>query len=188
MAGKTFNVDITLSDEEIASVCDQIEADAVSDVQKVRIAAIKLVQGLAQGGLMLWPIEVQKIEESTGVSLGTGDDLLPYLSAATGLENGLYTYKAQIDPIYHQRMEEISQIRGWSVQQMIDEMILACLENNWYESIPDQPDRILMTAESRKELQELLGQKFDSGTELAELIKQFLGVGVPLLEEPEAVK
>ena len=161
---------LELTNEQYSALASMTTGDQ-PDSEKAQSVVLKLVRDVADGGLLLTPDEVARITDATGVDPSCGEDLIPYLSAGSGIEEGCHIFKAAIDPVYMTRLEEIAGFREWPIQQVVQEMVDHCLENNWYEEITDQPRHVRMTEDDVKALEEVLEGKFSTGTELAELIK-----------------
>ena len=172
----TYNMDLTLTAEQAQAVKEMADNPNLTDVQKIGGGALNCLQNLVAGAILLEPDEVARIKEATGAEFSCGEDLIPYLSEATGVEEGYYTFKVKIDPAYHEAVKEIADIRGWEVNQLIQEAIDNAFVNGWFESIPDNRIAMVnMSASEKAGLEDLLGGKFSNGTELAAMIRKLTG-------------
>jgi len=127
--------------------------------------------------MLLTSDEVKRIQQATGLDPTCGEDLLPYLSASTGFEDGMHVVKALVDPVWWPGILQVAEYRGWPPEQLIQETLDWCLDNQHYEYLPEIPRHVLMSEKDVKELEEALGGKFTSGSDLAGLIKKLVGGG-----------
>lgn len=175
-------MDVPLSQRRLDYLASTVEAPG-TPAEKAKAVILALVEAMADGGLMLSADEVQRIRESTGVELTCGADLLPFLSEATGREAGCRVIKILIDPAYETPLDEIATVRGQTVEEILRETLQVALDNNWYESLPEAPRTFRMTEVDAKALEEVLGETFANGTDLAKLIRKTMGTDGGLFDD-----
>lgn len=172
-----FKVPIRLSDTKVAYLA-KMNPNGDQPVDESAAAVIcKMAEELANGGMILTSSEIQRIIQATGLDPSCGEDLLPFLSAATGFEDGMHVVKCLIDPVWWPGIVQVAEYRGWSPEQVIHETLDWCLDNQHYEHLPEIPRHVLMSEKDVKELEEVLGGKFTSGCDLAAQIKKLVGGG-----------
>lgn len=179
-------LELTLNAQQMAYLASMVASED-SEFRKVQSVILRLVEDQAAGGLMLKPGEVKRITDSTGLDPSCGADLLPFLQVGTGRADGCRTVTVAVDPAYEEALKEVARVRGWEVDQIVKETLQVAFDNEWYEHLPWQPERVLMTKEDKAGIEELLGGKFATGTELAALIRKTIGADAGLFTEPETV-
>lgn len=184
---KIFNIDLELSQAHIETLLAMVApgAEALTDAQKIGGVALGLLRYQAGGGLMLRPKELERIAESTGLDPTCGEDLLDAISKSTGMAEGKYVLKINVDPVWMEYFKQPAEIQGRTVEDVIQEVMDYVMDNDPMQYlVMGQPQLIRMTEKDFAALTSLLGEKFDNGTELVKLIKQTLG-GPLAEEEPE---
>ena len=181
-----YNLDLPIQAEMLPPLLGLVDDPTLTDAQKIGGIALRLLEDQATGGLMLSIDELRRITEATGVNPACGEDLVAVLSEATGIEEGKHVIKILIDPVWWEYYSEPAKIQGRKVEDVLAEIFELILDNDPYQyMVSGQPQLVRMTEKDYDDLQELLGVKFTTGTELAKLIQKTLGG--PLAEEAEPV-
>lgn len=178
-----LNFDIELKAEQIpvlAGMMDQVPGH--TEVQYVRDMAESVLSQIATGGVLFTPDEVKLIQDSTGVELGTAEDLIPLLSAETGVQDGMHRVVVLIDPANYPAYEELARTQERTVDALMQEVVDMVQENEWVYELHPRPRQVLMTETAASELAEVLGAEFATGADLVRLIQQKLA---PPAEEDE---
>ncbi len=178
-------LEITLNPAQMAYLASMVAHSEDSDFRKVQSVILRLVEDQAAGGLMLRAEEVKRITDSTGLDPSCGADLMPFLQAGTGRAEGCLTCVVPLDPAYEEAVREVARVRGCQAEDIIRDMLHVGFMQEWYEHLPEQPEHVLMTKADKKSLEELLGEKFTYGTELASMVRKALGAEGGLFSEPE---
>lgn len=168
-------LELHLKPEDYAALLETQGVAGSNDLERVRNMAARLLVDQARGGLMIDPRTMQHIQEATGLDPATGEDLLPYLSAATGREEGRLTLKVHIDPEYELALANIAQGRGVTSEELFDGVVQQVLDNGWWEIVDPAPEHVLMNSADKAQLEDLLGGKFTTGRDLVGLIRRVLG-------------
>jgi hypothetical protein len=180
MAKKTdtiaYNTDLKFTAEQSGVLIEMASGDQ-NPTQKMSQVANHILATVADGGLLLTSKEVQRIVDATGVDPETGEDIVKVLSEATQMEEGCHKVSVRIDPSYYPAYEEIATMQERPVVALFQEVMDMGLEQEWaYQLTPGQrPATILMRPEDKAELEEMLDGKFQTGTELAALVRKALG-------------
>jgi hypothetical protein len=182
---KIVNVDLALSTERFETIKAMVENEALTDTQKIGGVALSLLQDLADGGLMLKAEEVARIATATGLDPECGEDLIEAISAGTGREEGSLKVFILIDPSYEMAYQEIADMRGQPIQQLFQDLMDFVIAQQWVNDLPSekQPVAVLMTPEDKAELEKLLGGKFQTGTDLAGLVKKLVADSTDLFAD-----
>ena len=179
-----FEIPMEMSEAHFTTLSKMIEGEQPPKEKVVALTTTALTE-LAEGGLILTGDEVKQITDATGLDPTCGSDLLPFLAVKTGFEDGMHLVHAHVDPVFWAQLEQNAEYRNWPIDQLIQETLDWCLENNHYEYLPEVPRHVLMTDNDAKEIEELIGGKFTTGTQLATLIKKLVS-GDSLFEETPA--
>lgn len=180
----TLAMEIELQPRQVAYLASMVPGDNTeTDIRKAQSIILRLVEDQADGGLMLKAGEVKLIRDSTGVDPSCGADLLPFVQATTGRADGCLTINTKVDPAFEAGLQEIATMRGVEIAELIRDTVQYGWFNNWYETLPQLPRQVLMTEADQAGLEELLGGKFSTGTELAALVRRFTGAEGGLFNE-----
>lgn len=157
----------------LASMVDSANTD--TDVRKAQSAILRLIEDQTAGGLMLNVQEVKRITDSTGLDPSCGADLLPFLQASTGRKDGCRTITIKVDPAYEPALQDIASVRGMDIESICRDTMQVCFDNSWYEHLPIQPRHIMVTEADHAWLEDALGAKFVTGTDLVNLVRKLMG-------------
>lgn len=177
-------LEVTLNAAQMAYLASMVADSEESEFRKVQSVILRLVEDQAAGGLMLRSDEVTRIKDSTGLDPACGADLMPFLQASTGRADGCLTCTVPLDPAYEEAVREVARVRGCDPQDIIRDMLSVGFMQEWYEHLPWQPEHVLMTKADKQGLEELLGEKFTYGTELAALVRKAVAAEGGLFGEP----
>jgi len=172
-----FNLQVDLKPEEVPVLVGLVEGDS-NEVQKLSTLAESLLHDTSGGGMMLSPDEMARITEATGLDPECGEDLIPLLSEASGIEEGKLTFKISVDPVYEEYYKEPAEMQGRSVKDLIQDIINTIMDNDPLQYNMGNfgfPEVFRVMPKDKEEIEQLLGGKFQDGTSLAKLIRQALG-------------
>jgi len=172
-----YSPEIRLKPEHAADIVNRVAGD-LTETQKVGLVATQYLTDIAEGGLLLTNEELHRIAESTGVEATCGEDLLTVIAEGSGREEGKLKVPIIIDPAYESAYEEVAQSQGRTIQEILQETVDVVMDREWvYELIPsNRPEQVLMSPAVKRELEEILGEKFSTGMDLAGLVKKALGM------------
>ncbi len=146
----------------------------MSPMQKIRDITEDLLTQMAGGAVVFSPEEVQQVADSTGVTLTNADDLIPYITEVSGMVDGMHRVVVLIDPANFPAYEELARTQERSVDDLMQETVDMVQSNDWVYELHPRPRTVLMTEAAAAELEAILGAKFQTGSELAELVRQHL--------------
>jgi len=180
MAKKTtdtvrLNFEVELKAEYLPVLAAQMEGpETMTKAQKIRDMAEQALTELATGGVMFTPDEVKLVHDSTGVTLSTAEELIPFIVDIAAMEDGFHVVKVKIDPEYYRAYEEIAQGRESTVDTIVQEITDQVIRDGWIEELRPYPRHVVMNEAAAAELEEVLGGKFQTGTELLDLVRKKL--------------
>jgi len=191
MASKTtdviFPVEIRLKATDIPKITGLVTEPGLSDSQKIQVVARDLMDDVVEGGMMVTGEQLQLIEDSTGIE-ATKEGIaavLPFLTEKSGMEDGFHIVKAKIDPAYYAGYEEIAKAQDKTVDEIVQDVFDAVQANEWVYEIHPRPECVLMPPAAKAELEELLGEKFQTGTDLLAACRRALSPSSLFDEVPE---
>jgi len=176
-------VTLTVSQKQVDELMKRLPGDA-GPGPAIAAYANSLVCALADGGMILRPDEVDRIEQSIGQEIGGVDDIVPLLEAGAGRSGGKLRGFWEIDPTYEPAIASKAEFQEIPVNELVQRVIDECVDQGWLlgDIIP-QPQRVLMTPEDHQRLVDELGGQFYNGTELAAMIHAKLGMTEASAEE-----
>lgn len=105
-----------------------------SDVLESR--ASQILDGIAEGGMILSATDVQDIEANYGKGIEASQDIVKATEGKAVKRDGQCVLTATIDPAYIEPLKEIAQMRGCSLEEHLSDIANFILANNWYSEIP----------------------------------------------------
>lgn len=174
---KIFNVDLPLTEGQAQKIYELVTEEGLTEAQKIGGVALGLLQHQAEGGLMLKSAEIDAIEQCTGVALEEGIDLIPILSEATGRVEGKLMIPYYVDPADEAGYQAIADAQGRSIEEVFQEITTYVMDNEMVYNVmpPNRPEAVYMLPATKQELEGILEGTFSNGTELAALVKKFIG-------------
>ena len=172
-----FNLDIPLTESVCEAIVGMVEQPDLTTAQKVGGVALKCLNDLAAGGIMLEAAVLNNLQQAAGVEIEDGEDLIPIISEAVGMKDGMMVIPYYVDPADMPGYEETAEMQGRPVQEVVQDLIDFVRDNGmiYTHSAPHVPDNIRMHPAEHAELEGILEGKFQNGTELAALVKKFIG-------------
>lgn len=125
----TLPLQVTVSESTYKDL--QKMADTEHALPKIQGWATWYLRQLAAGGLTLTSEQMQAIEKTTGEEIKTADDIIRKLQAAVGRDDGQYTVKVGLDPVYYPNLEETARIQGRTPDELMSEVIHYAIEQQW---------------------------------------------------------
>ncbi len=180
-----FSSEISLSRDHVSALVEMCDDKTLNQHQVVEALALTCLTQLADGGMLLLASEMQRITDATGISPINGEELIPYLSASTGREEGKLKVSVLIDPAYEESYAEIAKMQDRDIEELFQEGMDMVLANEWAYEIPSErrPIHVLMPPQAKAELEEILGEPFSTGSDLAKLVKKALGGSAGLFDD-----
>jgi hypothetical protein len=108
-------------------------------------------ENYANGGVMLSPDQVKKIEETVEKPVSNGSDVVNAVGASRNIQDGSHTFLLTLDPTWVQPLKDRAAEMGRTPEELIDDMFSIGMENNWAYSL-DRPTG----AEVEKGIQQLV--------------------------------
>ena len=174
--------ELRLTADQVANIAKLMGGEG-TETEKVVAAAQGTLQDIAGGGLVLTGKDISVIEQSAGVSIGNVDDVLEMAESSTGRKGGKLAGWWEVDPTYEETITQMAEFQGREVHELVQSTIDTCVDNGWlYGEVVPNPERVLMPPDAKKELEELLKGQFSNGSELANLIREALGVNSTFIE------
>jgi hypothetical protein len=172
-----YNLEIELKEAHVPILTDMMEMPEGVDAspsQKIRDMTEDVLTQIATGGVLFPPDDVKLVLDSTGVQLSNAEELIPYISDVAGMVDGKHRVTVLIDPANYPAYEELARTQERTVDALMQEVVDAVQENEWVYELHPRPHHVLMTEVAAERLAEILGAKFNTGTELADLIEKKL--------------
>lgn len=168
----TAGIDVTISEAQRSRLCamaaDSRPSEALSGI------ATGLLQDLADGGMMLNGRTVDRIAAALSDS-GFGEEALIKV-----VEKGVRRFGQAsivdyaIDPIYISPLEEWSKSNGRTVQELVQDCMSICFDNEYFYSLDFERRPLYLTVEQYRELAEMMGKELIFGADLFEFIRKSL--------------
>lgn len=180
-----IHTQVEVDEKQLEKILAMVDEEA-SPAEKVGGLAQTALVALADGGMMLDPLTMRAMEQSIGQPIEGQDQLLALVEEGAGQAGGKLTLRWSVDPVYLPTMQNMADFQGRTVQEIAQNCLDTAVDSGWLigEVLPN-PERVLMSKEDKAALVAVLGSDFTDGTQLAELLKQNLGMTSPFDEVPQ---
>ena len=168
-----ISVDLPLDPAQVDAICGSVPGDQTRS-QKVAEVALGLLEQLCEGALVVPAVMVRKMHECLGRPPEL-PDIIDQFERGTGRKDGQLSITVPIDPVIEPVLRDAAQFNGYqSVEQYYRSLLDTANDQGWFHQIQPNPARVLMTQKAHDELSDILGKKFDNGTELAAMVKEYV--------------
>lgn len=164
-----FALNIAIRDDRAQRLDEGISAD-VGLGEKVSGAAVDLLNKLADGGMMLTPLEVQKLR----TALGEFDSAAVVAAAekASGTRGGAVVVEWQVDPSWTGSLTDTARQQGMTLNQLAQQMMDTAVDRGWFYEMTVDPRRLLVSAKTDAYFREVLGRDVYNADDLMRLVKE----------------
>lgn len=178
-----IHTQVSLTQDQVKKLCaDDPDANVGERISGI---ATYSLQCLADGGMVVKPLEMRAIEQSIGQAVASGEEILPFIEAGSERAGGKLRAVWYVDPSYEETIRQMAEFQNRPIDEIVQGMMDEAVDQGWLigEVLPP-PARVLMPPEAKARLVSILGKDFSNGAELADLIEHALGATSPFGEEP----
>ena len=118
------------------------------------------------GALLLTPDHVQRIEQVSNQQVSSADDVVRIVQRGNNRDDGQFTIRAQIDPAFETPLRDQAAMMGWTVEDLLHEVVNTVLVNSWMYSFVPQGGNIALTTEQAETIRSLTGKKSFSADDI----------------------
>lgn len=157
-------------DSDFESLAGLTNKDPVTAMNEWCLAFLKEI---ANGGILLGSKDIETMERSAGADVSCAKDVVNIVLSAKGKEDGQLTVRVQIDPAWQLAVEENAESQGWTVEEMLTNLVNWCLGNGMgYALTPSQGACIPLDENDYKSLSEFCGKKDFTSKDLLASIRK----------------
>jgi hypothetical protein len=154
----------------------KVAANTDDPLPKIQSWVKWFLSNYASGGLMLSGSEVRQVEKSTGQQLANGREVVAALLKAGGMEEGLHTFRVQLDPVWIAPAKETAAAQGVELEHLISDALNSMLGNGWLYEWVLNGGTARFTKEEWDGIKALTGKAIPTGADIfAELGKAAVG-------------
>ena len=175
MADQRVNIPITVSLREptVKAFQEQNIDIPLSDWMAVR--ARQWFENFRDGGLMLSPDQVSKIQEVAEKPIANGNDVVAAVGKTRGVADGQRTFLLTIDPAFVGPYQERAKEMGRTVEELISDMWAMALDGSWAMSLEASYLPPVFFPNFRL-IQTLTGKSRPTGAEIEKAISELVQV------------
>ena len=144
-------------------------------------------ENFANGGVMLTPDQVRKIEDTIGKQVENGNDVVSAVGASRNIADGANTFVLSLDPTWVQPLIDRATEMGRTPEELINDMFSIGMENNWAYSI-DAAYQPPIYFPHRKILKTLTGKDRPTGAEVEASIETIVSEFKKAVERLKALE
>lgn len=164
-----FPVDIELPEPKVRFVCDQLNV-SLSDGQKIAGLAQSALDDLSEGGMVVTGKVMEQIRNLVG-DIQDDQDLVRFIEAGKGMEDGCVVGKWRPDPTYVTVLEEIARSQGNTVQQCVQNLMDWGISQGWGYQINPETVVMFFARDDFRMICEAFDKPHLTGTDLAAFIR-----------------
>lgn len=175
-SNNSVNVPITVN---LTQPVFQIMQEANKDIPLATALSNKATvffDNLANGGMMLTPDQIKKIEQVYKKPIDRGADVVAAVQAGSSIEDDSRVRKWKLDPVYDEPLEEAARNAGRSVDELLSDMMNMAIENNWIFGFVPQNGPVFLTEADLRYWQQATGKQKPTGADMTEAVKKMTQV------------
>lgn len=162
-------VTVSLDESSYHKLLGLIPGD-LPPAKKIEGFANGLVEDICQGGLMLSGDDVSRIRE---VSPNAGpEEIISAVGDSGGMEDGQIKVPFYLDPTLLGPLKDIAEMQGFSVQEVVQNMMDHAIEQGWFYALEPQPKCLFLEQDDYHQLAKVMGKGSPTGADLMEWLKQ----------------
>ncbi len=168
-------VAVAISAGDLRSIDETIGGEIPAQ-DKLRDVVANLVRQLLDGGMMISPDSMERIRGMFDDPEVTPDDLITRLQDGANRKQGKVCGYWELDPAYLEPMKAIANLRGETVDQIVQECMNVAIDQGWLYTIENPPQRMVFAPGDYKFLQDVLGTGTPTGEDLCEFLRMRQGI------------
>jgi hypothetical protein len=134
-------------------------------------AVESLVSNYVNGGIVLSPSEVARIGRVLRKTVESSDEIVKKVEESTGVKDGMNVLKVPMDPAIVDSYADIAACFGSKPEDFIVETVMQVLGAGWVHGLNRSEYTLVVSDNDKKYLEELLGKRGVTGTDLVNLVK-----------------
>lgn len=163
-----LQVNLTQSAYDILAAGIKDQPVAVGLAQKATV----IFDNLANGGVLLTPDQVRKIEQASRKEINRGADVVAAVQGGNNIEEDAKVRKWRLDPVYDDPLEEMARTTGRSVDDLLSDMMNMAIENNWIFGFIPSNGPVFLTDSDLRYWQQVTGKQNPMGADITAAMKQ----------------
>jgi hypothetical protein len=155
MAKTTLAIELSMEDKAVKAISDAMPGNFPVSV-KIGRAALGLLQDIYEGGMMLPAEAVNRIQKA--ISTVESDDIVARLEDSVNRKADHLVLRLEVDPVWELRLKEIAEVRGHTVDQLLQECMATALAQGWlYDNvIPQEPPPVSFTRSDYESIRQIV--------------------------------
>lgn len=167
----TTGIDVTISEAQRTKLCAM--APAVRPTEAISGIATGLLQDLADGGMMLNGRVVARLAAIMNGRDFDGPDLVSMAEKGAKRFGQAELVEYAIDPIYRTPLADWSRSNGRTVQELVQDCMTICFENEYFYSLNFEHRTLSLTVEDYRKLADIIGKEVIFGADVVEFVRAY---------------
>jgi hypothetical protein len=140
--------------------------------------AAQFLESYLNGGIVVRPDIVQKMEEASNKQIDTDVQLLQVVQHAQKRDEGMNVITCKIDPALMPAVEEYAKTVGWELKDVLDDISNRIVRDNLMFYVNSQAHQpvIYLTDKQAEELQKVFKKKHFDGDDFLSLLEEHVTV------------
>lgn len=147
-------IEIQLTEKQLSVIANGVAGETPT-AKKVQIVAQSVVKDLADGGVMLSPDAVKRIEDA--IADVSPDSVVESVEASVKRKGQNIVLTLTIDPAWYPALKEASESQGRPVEDLMQECIAHAFHQGWLYAIPSDPPPLMVTRDDIDFLKKTIG-------------------------------
>jgi hypothetical protein len=166
----TTPIQVVLKEATYKRLTENLQHGSPYDVLSARASVF--FEHMAEGGLMLKPEQVQKIEENAKRQIQNGEDVVAAAEQAVGRKDGGLSVSVRIDPVWETPLRDLAEQTDRTIEALLTDLFTIAMENNWvYATMPSTPPIYIQDS---KLLKEFTGEERPTSVEIEHSMREWM--------------
>jgi hypothetical protein len=151
----TLAIELKLDEKDVRLICTAVPGN-FSDATKVGRVALSLLRDLSEGGLMIPGDAVSRLRKA--LSSIDPSEIVSAVEKSANRDGDHITFPVTVDPSWMPRLNEIAEVRGCPVIQIMQEVTGSVLAQNWLwdNVVPPEPPPVSFSRQDYESLRNVV--------------------------------
>ncbi len=164
-------IEIQLTEKQMSAIGNGVGVDAPM-AKKVQMVAQSLVKDMANGGIMLPPEAVDRIEAA--INDVATERIVESVEQSVNRSGKNVVLKLSIDPGWYPTLKEASESQGRPVEDLMQECIGHAFHNGWLYALPADPPPLWINRDEYEFLKKVIGSDPVFGCDVVNFLRELV--------------
>ena len=151
--------ELYLTGSQISAISERFGWVKEEQARGIGRVASGMIQDLVNGGMMLPPMVMKRLQESVGASIEDSATMIELVERGAYRDGGRVMVPIYLDPLYQTNLQERADAQGIDIKTFLQNFIDQVIEAGWLYSVDPPPFSVRFSPEDYNAIRKLCGLK-----------------------------